>query len=83
MVDILDVSKIQQTNSSETYGKGPLRVEELDVKTKFIRKRDMDVSFKIKQFGIKFIFVLSSAFNKRKLGKFKFTVRSGVINEWQ
>ena len=83
MVDILDVSKIQQTNSSETYGKGPLRVEELDVKLKIIRKRDMDVSFKIKQFGIKFIFVLSSAFNKRKPDKFKFTVYSGVINEWQ
>ena len=83
MVDILDVSKIQQTNSSETYGKGPLRVEGLDVKTKIIRKRDMDVSFKIKQFGIKFIFVLSSAFNKRKPDKFKFTVHSGVINEWQ
>ena len=43
----------------------------------------MDVSFKIKQFGIKFIFVLSSAFNKRKPDKFKFTVHSGVINEWQ
>ena len=83
MVDILDVSKIQQTNSSETYGKGPLRVEELDVKLKIIRKRDMDVSFKIKQFEIEFIFVLSSAFNKRKPDKVKFAVYSGVINEWQ
>ena len=78
MVDILNVSKIQQTNSSETYGKGPLKVEELDVKTKFIRKRDMDVSFKIKQFGIKFIFVSSSAFNKRKPDKFKFIICHGV-----
>ena len=38
----------------------------------------MDVSFKIKQFGIKFIFVLSSAFNKRKPDKFKFIICHGV-----
>ena len=43
----------------------------------------MDVSFKIKQFEIEFIFVLSSAFNKRKPDKVKFAVYSGVINEWQ